>query len=103
MKIPKVIKRFCPKCKTHTAQKVSQVSTGAKRGTMKKGSINRANLRGTGVGHGNHGRWGSKPPVTRWKRKAKSTKRLSVKYTCKKCSKSTIIKRAIRTSRLKIE
>ena len=70
---------------------------------MKKFSIQRAKLRGRGTGTGNKGRWGSKPPVTRWKRKAKSTKRLSLRYTCKKCNKSKIIKASIRTSRLKIE
>ncbi len=103
MKIPKIIKRFCPYCKTHTKQKVSQVSSGTKRGTMKKGSIQRANLRGAGTGYGNHGKWGSKPPIARWKRKAKSTKKASLKYTCNTCKKSTIIKKGIRTGRVKIE
>lgn len=97
------MKRFCPKCNTHRVHKVSIVSTGAKRGTMRKGSIQRANLRGTGIGHGNHGKWGSKPAVAKWKKKAKSTKKTNIKYTCQTCKKSTVNKKGIRTSRLKLE
>ena len=59
MKIPKKTKRYCPYCKKQTEQKVKLVSTGAKRGTLTRGSINRAKLRGKGVGIGNKGKWGS--------------------------------------------
>jgi len=103
MKIPKKIKRYCPFCKKHTEQKVSQVSTGAKRGTSRKGSKQRAAWRGGGEkGFGNRGRW-SKKAVAGWKRKAKSTKKASLKYTCQTCKKSKIIKKGIRTGRVKIE
>jgi len=103
MKIPKTRKRYCPKCKTHTDQKVSTVSTGAKRGSMKKGSKQRSSLRGGGErGFGNHGKY-SKPAVSKWKRKAKSTKKTNLMYTCKKCKKSTVNKKGIRTGRLKLE
>ena len=61
MKLPKQIKRYCKFCKKHTVQKITQLKTGTKRGSLKKGSIQRAMRRGLGRGYGNKGRWGSKP------------------------------------------
>jgi large subunit ribosomal protein L44e len=87
MKLPKKVRRLCPYCKKHTEQKVALVSTGAKRGSLKRGAIQRAKLRGRGVGYGNKGKWGSKPAASKWKRKTKSTKRLVVEYTCNVCKK----------------
>ena len=88
MKLPKKTKRLCPFCKKRTEQKASLVSTGHKRGSLKRGSMIRAKLRGLARGIGNRGKWGSKPAVTKWKRKTKSTKRLVVMYTCNICKKS---------------
>ncbi|MBS3074146.1 hypothetical protein J4447_01685 [Candidatus Pacearchaeota archaeon] len=87
MKLPKKTKRLCPYCKKQTEQKIVLVSTGHKRGSLKKGSKIRARLRGRARGFGNLGRW-SKPAVTSWKRKTKATKRLVVMYTCSVCKKS---------------
>jgi len=88
MKIPKTTKRFCPYCKKQTEQKIKLVSTGAKRGTLTKGSITRAKARGLGRGIGNKGKWGSKPAVTKFKRKSKTTKKTNIMYTCNECKKS---------------
>jgi len=99
MKKPKKIRRHCPFCNKHTEQKVEIVSTGGKRGTQKKGSIQRAMLRGRGRGYGNKGKWGSKPAITKWKRKVKSTKKTNFKYTCTKCKKSTVQKKGVRTGK----
>lgn len=88
MKLPKKVKRLCPYCKKQTDQKLKLVSTGGKRGTLKRGGIARAKKRGLGVGFGNKGKWGSKPAVGKWKRKTKSTKRLVIQYTCSVCGKS---------------
>jgi len=102
MKLPKTIKRFCPYCNSHTEQKISQVSSGGKRGSLKKGSKQRARMRGRARGYGNLGRW-SKPAVGSWKRKTKSTKKTNIKYTCAKCKKSTIQRYGRRVGKLKIE
>jgi ribosomal protein L44E len=51
---------------------------------------------------GNKGKWGSKPPVGKWKRKSKSTKRMGLLYTCTVCKKAKGIKKAIRASRIEI-
>ena len=102
MKLPKKTKRLCPFCKKQTEQKVVLVSSGHKRGSLTWGSMNRAKLRGRGRGFGNLGKWGSKPPATRWKRKTKATKRLVVMYTCAVCKKSKIA-RSRRVSKITFE
>ncbi len=87
MKIPKTTKRYCPHCKKKTEQKIKLVSTGAKRGSLKRGSKQRAALRGRARGIGNLGRW-SKPAVSKFKRKTKTTKKPNIMYTCQECKKS---------------
>ncbi len=98
MKLPKTTKRYCPYCKKQTEQKIKQVSTGSKRATLKRGSKERAKLRGAG-GYGNHGKY-SKPAVSKFKRKTKTTKKAQILYTCKECGKSKNKKQGIRTSKL---
>ena len=103
MKVPKKTSRYCPVCKKHTDQKISIVSSGHKRSSMKKGSIERAKLRGRGRGYGNLGKWGSKPAITKWKRKTKSTKKSNLMYTCPVCKKSTLQSYGIRTGKMQVE
>ncbi len=88
MKLPKRTKRHCPKCKKHTEHKADLVSTGHKRGTLKRGSLVRMKLRGAIKGTGNKGR-SSRPAIKSWKRKTKTTTRKVVIYTCTICKKST--------------
>jgi len=95
MKIPKTTKRYCPYCKKKTEQKIKLVSTGAKRGSLKKGSKQRAALRGKAKGIGNLGRW-SKPAVSKFKRKTKTTKKTNMMYTCTECKKSKYQKKGQR-------
>ena len=101
MKIPKTKRAHCPKCKTHTEFRVSQAKTTGKRGSLKRGSINRAKKRGLGRGFGNLGNYGSKGALTSWKRYgAKASKKTSLKLTCKECKKSKLLnlKRAKKVS-----
>lgn len=104
MKLPAQVNRYCPYCKEKTKQKVSVAKQKSRSSVhpLSRGSSVRAKLRGLKSGFGNKGKWGSKPPVGKWKRKTKSTKRLTVMYTCTTCKKSKGIKKAIRTSRLEI-
>jgi ribosomal protein L44E len=99
MKIPKTTNRYCPYCKKKTGQKIKLVSTGAKRGALKRGSLIRAKLRGRGVGMGNKGKWGSKPPVSKFKRKTKTTKKTNLMYTCSVCGKSKYQKKGKRSGK----
>ena len=96
MKFLKTTKRFCPYCKKKTEQKIKLVGTGFTRGTLTRGSKHRARLRGLGRGIGNKGKWGSKPAITKNKRKAKTTKKTNMMYTCKECNKSKYQKKGIR-------
>ncbi|MCL6501022.1 MAG: 50S ribosomal protein L44e [Candidatus Pacearchaeota archaeon] len=101
MKLPKKTRRYCPYCKKHTEQKISQAKSGAQRGAFKRGSPTRARKRGLARGVGSHGKWPpSKPAITKWKRKTKSTKKTNLVYTCKVCNKSTLQRRGIRTGRV---
>ena len=88
MKLPKQVKRFNPYLRKKTLHKIKIVSTGNKRGTLTRGSINRAKLRGLGRGIGNKGKWGSKPAVSKFKRKSKTTKTMNIMYTCTESGKS---------------
>lgn len=104
MKLPEKTTRYCPYCKKHTPQLVSVAKQRGRSAThpLSRGSTTRANARGQGVGYGNKGRWGSKPPIKDWVRKTKSTKRLTVLYTCSVCKKSRGIKKGLRVSRIEI-
>jgi|SRR3989338_6525715 len=96
MKIPKKTNRYCPYCNKQTDQKIKLVSAGAKRGSLKRGSIPRAKLRGLGRGIGNKGKWGSKPAVSKFSRKSKITKKTNIMYTCIICGKSKYQKKGKR-------
>lgn len=103
MKLPKQKRIYCPYCKKHTTHKISQVK-GKERGSLKKGSIQRAMKRGRGVGYGNLGKWGSKPAISKWKRVgAKGSKKTNLKYTCEVCKKTHIQKKGIRTKKIEIK
>jgi len=99
MKIPKKTNRYCPYCNKKTEQKIKLVSTGAKRGTLTRGSITRAKSRGLGRGIGNKGKWGSKPAVSKFKRKSKTTKKTNIMYTCIECKKSKYQKKGTRAGK----
>ena len=102
MKLPKKINRYCPKCNTKTEHKVDVVSTGHKRGTLKKGSIARMKLRGSIPGRGNKGK-SSRRAVKQRKMKTKATTRKVLIYTCQTCKKSTQAKKSRRVSKIMFE
>ena len=101
MKLPKTTKRYCPYCKKRTEQKIDLLSTGAKRGTLKMGSLTRVKQRGGMPGKGNKGRYSRKAPKN-WKRKTKTTTRKVLIYTCKECKKSKHANHSRRVSKLLI-
>lgn len=103
MKLPKKTTRFCPFCKKRTEQKIDLVSTGSKRGTLKRGSLVRAKQRNAMPGMGNKGKLGSKPAIKAWKRKTKATTRKVVIYKCQECKKSKHAKHSRRVSKIMIE
>lgn len=103
MKLPKETKRYCPTCKKHTLQKVGTAKQKARSTArpLSRWSSYRAKKRSYKSGSGNMGRF-SKPAVKSWKRKTKTTKRITVTYTCTICHKTKGIKKAIRAGRIEI-
>ena len=91
MKVPKLKKAYCKKCKKHTEHKVVENKSSGKRGTLKKGSIARSKGRGLGRGFGNLGKWGSRPATSKFKRTgSKSSKKIAIKLTCGECKVSSV-------------
>jgi large subunit ribosomal protein L44e len=104
MKLPKTTKRHCPYCRKHTLHSIA-VAKQKSRSSMRplsRGSTSRAKSRGLRTGTGSHGKWGSKPPVQKWKRKTKVTRRMTLEYKCKGCGKIHQIKKAIRSGRIEV-
>ena len=102
MKLPKETKRYCPYCKKHTVQLVGTAKQKARSSAhpLSRGSPTRIRLRSL-EGSGNWGRR-SKKGAKDWKRKTKSTKRITITYKCKECKKTKQIKKAIRSGRIDI-
>ncbi len=103
MKLPEKTNRYCPYCREKTEQKLSVAKQKSRSSAhpMSRWSTSRVIARGLKSGTGSKGRF-SKPPIKKWKRKSKSTKRMTIMYTCKVCNKAKGIKKGIRTSRLTI-
>ena len=100
MKIPKSMRRYCPYCKKHTEHKVAQAK-GKTHGTAKPLSKYGKKRAGFKKGYGNLGRYGSKPPITKFKMAGKkSTKKTDLRYTCKTCNKTHTQKRGIRAKKV---
>lgn len=99
MKIPKKRNMYCKFCKKHTEHAVSQAKK-KERSALKRGSIQRARKRGQGRGAGNKGKWGSKPPISRWKMAgAKSSKKTDLRFKCKVCNRSQVQRSGFRTKK----
>ena len=91
MKTPKSKKAFCKKCRKHTNHRVTQLKTGIKRGSLKKGSLQRLEKRGSGrSGHGNKGKF-SRPSDMGKRYGAKGTKKATFKLTCTVCNTANIL------------
>src|SRR3989344_3215808 len=100
MKRPKTTKRYCKFCKTHTEQTVS-LEKKKERGSLKRGSIQRAKKRGRGVGYGNKGRWGSKPSSPNRTGK-KASKKTDFRFKCKICNKTTVQSAGFRAKKVEL-
>jgi len=91
MNVPKEIITHCPKCKTHTSHAVSLYKEGKSRALAKGERQHERKRKGYG---------GQKYP--RLRRKAKTTKKQTLKLRCKQCG-YTLHKRGIRLKKMVIE
>jgi len=84
MKFPKQVKKYCPKCKEYHPHKVSMSKTKPRPKTKKRGlKWGVRQMARVKAGHG-----GS--PRQKAAKKAKTSTKAVIKYTCEKCNKSTI-------------
>jgi len=106
MKVPKEMKRFCPKCKVHTAQKVKNEKNRGKNKTnpLTQFSKIRMKLRGLTTGRGNAGKM-SRGALNSWKRfNKKHSKRIDLRFTCPTCKKTNLSSsKGARTKKISIE
>ena len=91
MKVPKIIKTYCPKCRTHTEHTVTLYKAGKRRALSTGERHHKREKRGYG---------GQKYPLQ--KRFAKTTKKQTLKLGCKVCG-YTRHKDGIRLRKLTIE
>ena len=104
MKKPKVMKRYCAKCKKHTEHKVAESKS---RGRSKAHPLSRFGLtrlmgRGLRRGVGNKGKF-SKPPIKNWKLTGKkTTKKTDLRFTCSQCKKASVQTSGVRTKKLEL-
>jgi len=90
MNVPKEMMRFCPKCKKHTKQKVSQYKAGKRRGSAIGERRHAERKKGYG---------GQKFP--KLAKPAKTTKKFTAIMTCSECKKKWH-KSAIRIRKVEI-
>ncbi len=102
MKVPKQVKRHCPKCNKHTTQKVAVNKSRGRSSThpMSRGSTMRIQLRGERRGFGNLGRY-SRPPKPKMVGK-KLSKKTDFRYTCPECKRTFTQKEGIRTKKVEL-
>ncbi|MBS3112533.1 50S ribosomal protein L44e [Candidatus Woesearchaeota archaeon] len=105
MKIPKLIKRYCKHCKTHSEHKVA-LSKNRTRNTahpLSQGSMIRMNRRSQARGSGNLGKV-SRGALNSWKRYNKKTsKKADLRFTCKVCNKTSPKRNTIRTKKVEFQ
>ena len=92
MKIPKKMRKFCPKCKQYQEMAVSQNRQQGKNKvhSMSRGSKTRMRKRGLARGFGNLGSV-SRGAMSKWKGYGvKKSKKVNLILKCKVCGKSIV-------------
>ena len=97
MKIPKKLRKYCPKCKKYTEHKITIVKGGKKRGEMKEGQRRFKNKMS---GYGGYPR---PKPEKGSKYGAKSTKKQDIRYWCTECNKAHPIKKGKRMKKVEMQ
>ncbi|MBW2969429.1 50S ribosomal protein L44e [Candidatus Woesearchaeota archaeon] len=104
MKLPKIRKTYCPKCKKHTEHKVAEAKkrTMGSAHPMSYGGKKRAKRRGR-MGKGSTGRY-SRPAASKFKMTGKKqTKKIDLRYTCTVCKKSHTVGKAWRAKKVEFK
>jgi len=105
MKLPKIVKRYCKKCKKHTEHSVkNQTFRGLnKKHTQSRGSQCRVRKRGLRRGFGNLGKF-SRGALGGWKMSGKKqSKKTDLRYQCKECKKISVQRKGFRTKKIEFK
>ena len=97
MKVPKKIKRYCPKCRKVTEMSINIIHKG-KRSEMMHGQRRRKRAL---QGHGDKGHY-SKPPIKDWSRNSKVTPVKDAYLECTTCKKKMNIKGGFKAKKFEI-
>ena len=98
MKVPKTVKRYCPKCKVHTLQSVSHNKVGKKRGALSLGE--RRHKRRSGIT--GYGGFPQPKPEKSARHRKKTSKKIDLLYKCSVCNKTTNLKNTFRAKEFEI-
>jgi len=101
MKLPKVTKKYCKKCKKAQEHKITQAKrkTPFSKHPMSQYGKNRAKVKGR-LGAGNHGKF-SKPPDKKMKMHGKKqSKKIDLRFSCKECKTSHITTQGFRAKKV---
>jgi len=99
MKIPKSVKHYCPKCKKHTLQNITQNKGGGKkRGPLTKGA--RRHARRSGI-HG-YGGFPRPQPEKSPRHRKKTTKKTDLRLECQVCKKKSTVNHTFRIKKFEI-
>ena len=100
MKIPKQVKRYNPTLRKHTLMTVALAKkrTPGSASPMSKKSKTRTDFN---KGMGNKGRYGSKPPVNKFKMAGKKrSKKTDIRYQCTETKKMFVKRNTIRAKKV---
>ncbi len=96
--MPKSVKRYCPSCKKHTLQNVTQNKSGGKRGAMSHGE--RRHQRRSGItGYGGFPR---PQPEKSARHRKKTSKKIDIRFLCTECKKKNTLKSTFRAKKFEI-
>jgi len=103
MKLPKLQKRYCAKCKKHTEHKTleSKKKTPGTAHPLSYGSKRRLRLRG-GMKMGNKGRFSRRPVGQRVMTGKKQSKKLDLRFECSVCKKKGVQQQGMRAKKLEL-
>ncbi|MFT4311766.1 MAG: hypothetical protein ACMXYF_00890 [Candidatus Woesearchaeota archaeon] len=100
MKIPKIIRRYNPFLRKHVDVKVVQAKKRTAGTAAPMGKFQKVRT-GFGKGTGNLGRYGSRPPVNKFKMTGKKrSKKVDIRFECQETKKTFGKKSPIRAKKL---
>ena len=100
MKLPKQVKRYNPVLRKHTLMNVALAKKRSP-GSSSPMSASSKTRTGFGKGLGNKGRYGSKPPINKFKMAGKKrSKKTDIRYTCTESKKMFVRRNTVRAKKV---